>query len=285
MPTIRLKSFHAEFYQKIKELHDTQEARQIALMVMEEVLSIQKEDIFSGKSIFISKKKEALIENIFERLLKNEPVQYVLGKAYFYDRYFQVNSSVLIPRQETEELVYKIISDYQHINQLDILDIGTGSGCIAITLALELPQSQVWALDINSHAINTAQINANSLNSTVNYLIYDILSKQDLPGMYDLIVSNPPYVTESEKKDLHKQVIDYEPHTSLFVPDDDPLIFYRHIAKKSLDSLRPGGHLYFEINRQFARQTADLLTGYGYKNVKIYNDLNDNPRIARATKP
>lgn len=285
MPTIRLKSYHAELYQRLLELHDIQEARQIAMMVLEEILSIQKEDIFSGKSIFISKKKEALLENIFERLLKNEPVQYVLGKAHFYDRSFLVNSSVLIPRQETEELVFKIIADHQHVSKLSILDIGTGSGCIAITLALELPNSQVWALDIDSQAVDTAQMNAGSLNASVKYFVFDILSKEDLPGKYDLIVSNPPYVTENEKTDLHKQVLDYEPHTALFVPNEDPLLFYRHIAKKSLDSLQPNGHLYFEINRQFAKQTAELLTEYGYKNVNTFNDLNDNPRIVCATKP
>ncbi len=285
MPTIRLKSFYNELHLKLSELHDVQEARQIALMVLEEVISVQMKDILSGKSMFIPKEKEAQLEKILDRLLQNEPVQYVLGKAYFYDRDFQVNPAVLIPRQETEELVFKVIADNQHLNRLDILDIGTGSGCIAITLALELPRSQVWALDIDSRAIKIAKINARSLNAQVEYFNFDILSKQELPGMYDVIVSNPPYVTESEKTDLHKQVLDYEPEAALFVPDEDPLIFYRHIAKKSLDNLHPDGHLYFEINQQFARQILNLLMEYGYKNVNIYNDLNDNPRIVRATKP
>ena len=285
MPTIRLKSFYNELHLKLGELHNIQEARQIALIVLEEVISIQMKDILSGKSMFIPKNKEAQLEKILDRLLKNEPVQYVLGKTYFYDRSFQVNPAVLIPRQETEELVFKIVADHQHLHQLEILDIGTGSGCIAVTLVLELPRSQVWALDIDSRAIKTAMINADSLNARVNNFNFDILSKQSLPGMYDVIVSNPPYVTESEKNTLHKQVIDYEPHTALFVPDEDPLVFYRHIAKKSLDSLRQGGHLYFEINQQFAVQTADLLTGFGYENVAIYNDLNDKPRIVCATKP
>lgn len=285
MPAIQLKSFHDNIYQRLKNLHeDHHEARQIAFMILEEGLSVRVEEILSDKKIQISNDRLKELESMVERLLQYEPVQHVLGKAYFFGRDFTVDPSVLIPRQETEELVFRVIEDNRSSDRTDILDIGTGSGCIAITLSLELPHSRVWALDTDRNAIITTRINARSLDARVHMFTFDVLSKQSLPGLYDIIVSNPPYVTESEKTGLQKQVLDYEPHTALFVPDDEPLIFYHHIAKKATQSLHPGGKLYFEINERFALETAALLGEHGYKDVQIFDDLNKKPRIIRASK-
>ncbi len=282
MPDVHLKKLYKELLHKMKGLHGEREMREMAFTILEETLSVRREEVLADKKIDIPGEKAGQLEQIILDIANGKPVQYATGKAYCYGRNFTVNPSVLIPRQETEELIFRVIEDHREKNEVDILDVGTGSGCIAVTLALDLPASRVWALDKSPRALKTARINARTLNAQVHLFTFDILSRQHLPGLYDVIVSNPPYVTKSEKEYMHRQVLDFEPEMALFVPDEDPLVFYRYIAEKALDSLHHKGKLYFEINERFAKETSDLLTSFGYGNVTVFEDLNNKPRIIRA---
>jgi release factor glutamine methyltransferase len=284
MPSVHLKKIYREILHKLKSLHEDREAKEIAFIILEETLSVEREEILADKKTELSSETEVWLKRVIQDVSDGKPVQYATGKAYCYGRSFIVNPSVLIPRQETEELLFRVIEDHREASEADILDMGTGSGCIAITLALDLPGSRVWALDNDPEALKAARINARTLNARVHLFTFDMLSRDSLPGLYDVIVSNPPYVTESEKMQMHKQVLNHEPPAALFVPDDDPLLFYRHIAKKALDSLHHHGKLYFEINERFAREISGLLKSSGYKEITLFDGLNKKPRIVRAVK-
>ncbi len=284
MSPVHLKKIYREILHELKSLHGEREAKEMAFVILEEVLSAEREEILTDKKIEVSSEKTVQLERIIRDVSNGMPVQYATGKAYCYGRSFFVNPSVLIPRQETEELLFRVIEDHRETKEMDILDAGTGSGCIAITLALDLPGSRVWALDNDPEALKTARLNAQSLGARVHLFAFDMLSRDSLPGLYDVIVSNPPYVTESEKTLMHKQVLNHEPPAALFVPDDDPLLFYRHLAVKAFDSLHHHGKLYFEINERFAKETSELLKSSGYYDVTVFNDLNKKPRIIRAIK-
>ncbi len=285
MPSIQLKNFYRELHHRLKARHEDREARQLAFVILEETFSAKREDILAHKNIEVSNEQATYLEKVIREILQGKPVQYATGKAYCYGRRFTVNPSVLIPRQETEELIFRITEDYRQSGEVDILDIGTGSGCIAISLSLELPKSRVWALDKYPEALKTARINARALHARIHLFAFDVLSDRHLPGLYDVIVSNPPYVTEGEMAFMHNRILDYEPPGALFVTDKDPLIFYRNIAKKALQSLHPQGKLYFEINERFAGEIRELLSSYGYKDLAVYEDLNKKPRILSATNP
>jgi len=227
------------------------------------------------------------------RLEGGEPIQYVLGRACFCGRSFAVAPGVLIPRPETEELC-RLIIDTHPSESLNILDIGTGSGCIAITLALEMPDAEVEAVDISPEALAIAGANAARLGAKVSFHQYDILSEDSPPlgrgrgwgapstPKYDIIVSNPPYICERERADMERNVLDYEPHTALFVPDDDPLLFYRTIGQKALTMLVPGGILCFEINPLYCDQLIELLRSQGYCEVETVSDSFGKRRFVTA---
>ena len=227
------------------------------------------------------------VQQCLERLLRHEPLQYVLGEASFYGRDFKVTPAVLIPRPETEELVQRIIKTYQHQSQARFLDIGTGSGCIPITLAAELPTAQVWGLDISEQALAVARANAEALQQDVTWLHQDIL--QEMPALevnsLDAVISNPPYVLEKEKALMRENVLAFEPHLALFVPNEDPLLFYWRIAQVAMELLKPGGRLFFEINEQYARQTTSMLQGLGYLEVQLFQDLRGKDRMTEAVWP
>ncbi|MEG2606721.1 MAG: peptide chain release factor N(5)-glutamine methyltransferase [Mucinivorans sp.] len=216
-----------------------------------------------------------LTSEVENRLLNGEPVQYIIGSTDFYGRRFAVTPSVLIPRGETEELVRFIVNDLGRNFAGSIVDIGTGSGAIAITLALELPLARLSALDISSEALLVATNNAKQNNVNVNFSQVDILTCPPFAG--DIVVSNPPYVTGDERQSMHINVLDHEPSLALFVPSDDPLLFYRKIATNTICN-----KIYFEINERFGPQMKDLLEGLGYLNVKIIKDLNGRDRICTA---
>lgn len=226
----------------------------------------------------------ARIQEIASRLLHDEPIQYVLGEAQFYGLNFTVTPDTLIPRPETEQMVDMIVDENKG-NDLRVLDVGTGSGCIAVSLALNLKWPQVTAIDISEQAIKVAQNNAKSNKAKVQYLQADALHLSALPDEpYDIIVSNPPYICNNEKEDMEANVLNYEPHTALFVPDSDPQLFYRAIAQYAVDALKPGGRLYFEGNRAYVDDTAKMLTCMGFSDVQVHLDSYGNRRFVTATR-
>lgn len=218
-----------------------------------------------------------LTQVVEERLLNGEPVQYIIGYTEFYGRRFYVDPSVLIPRGETEELVRLVASDLDRNFSGTILDIGTGSGIIAVSLALELPRAKVTAIDVSNEALKITAKNANINNAKIDLIQQSIL--EDRSFVYDVIVSNPPYVTMAERQFMHRNVLDFEPELALFVEDDDPLIYYRNIAQKAQCN-----KIYFEINEQFAEQTIELLKTCGFTHIKVIKDIHDRDRICTAQK-
>ncbi|TDQ14626.1 release factor glutamine methyltransferase [Algoriphagus boseongensis] len=273
---------YQEFSQKLSleltPLYDSQEAQNLVEWLLEHHLGLKRMDLFKFM------KEEALPEVLYsdlERLKEGEPIQYILGHCPFYGRDFKVNQHTLIPRNETEELVHLIIKENPKPG-LKILDIGTGTGCIPISLSLEMTSPEVFGLDISEGAIEVAKENALKNRAQVKFLNCDILkSFPDLPQL-DIIVSNPPYVPQSEKKEMHQNVVEFEPHLALFVPDSDPLVFYRVIAEKSKDLLNPGGKLYFEIYEKAGTEISDLLKNLGFDQIKLHKDLNGKDRIISA---
>lgn len=270
-----------EYSQRLQEIYPKQEAESLVYWLMEHFLAIKRKDILIGKTIHTI---PPALEQAVEKLLKGLPIQYIIESAPFYGREFKVNRSVLIPRNETEELVHLIIKE-NNLPGLKILDLGSGSGCIPITLALELDQALVSGVDISKEAVHLAELNASELGATVNFSKLDVLL-EDFPSLeWDILVSNPPYVRGSEKAQMQQNVLDYEPHLALFVPDEDPLLFYRVISQKGKAVLKTGGKLYFEINEAFGQQVQAMMEDLGYIHIKCLKDLNKRDRIVSAIKP
>jgi release factor glutamine methyltransferase len=249
-------------------------------IIATELLGVSQMAYFLKDDIALTAEQEALLDNAIERLKKQEPIQYILGYSDFCGLRFKVTPATLIPRPETSELVEWIAGEATC--GANILDIGTGSGCIAISLAHKLPQSKVTAWDISNEALAVATENSKANNCPVTFEQVDILAYQPTDAQFDIIVSNPPYIKENEKEAMHSNVLDWEPHTALFVPDSDPLLFYRTIAKKGLAISKPGGSLYFEINRAHGKETMDMLAALGYTNIELRKDFADNDRMIRA---
>ena len=223
------------------------------------------------------------IDKVVDELLAHCPIQYIFGNTYFHGHRFNVDRSTLIPRPETEELV-DMIADENTDSDLSVLDAGTGSGCIAISLALALRFPKVVAIDVSEQALDVARRNAEELHAKVEFLRRDMLTLSGDDGAYDIIVGNPPYIADSERSAMDSNVIDYEPATALFVPDSDPLRFYRALAHFGRTALRSGGKLYFEINSRFPKEMERLLTDMGYGDVEIRDDMQRLPRFAVAKK-
>ncbi len=273
------KQLYDYFFRRL-EVYDERERRQITEIVLEYFLDVDRTSILVDSAIEpVSDELKQDFRNVAKRINALEPVQYVLGEARFYGFDFFVTPDVLIPRPETEELVDAIQKQYKQTDKPKIIDIGTGSGCIAISLALLLPNADISALDISEKAIEIAKDNIEENEVEVKLYCGDVLTN-DLPeNEYDVIVSNPPYITEKEKEFMSSNVLDHEPHLALFVPNDKPLLFYERIAELGLKSLKKGGKLYFEINEQFAKETQAMLVSKGYKNVEVIQDLQDKDRI------
>lgn len=267
----------------LQDIYPPQELKSLTMMIWCDLLGMDALDIYLGKDINLSESKLHELENILLRLRKNEPVQYIRGVANFLGRPFHVAPGVLIPRPETEELVELIISE-NNLQAPRILDIGTGSGCIAVSLSLEIPQARVTAWDVSEVALLIARRNNEELGASVSFEKRDAFEEVECKESFDCIVSNPPYVTESEKGEMEPNVLNWEPELALFVPDDDPLRFYRRIAVLGKSLLCPGGKLYFEINRMYGIPTIDMLVGMGYKEPRIIKDISGNDRIVTAYK-
>jgi release factor glutamine methyltransferase len=271
-----LRKLFEEYQEGLQKLYPKNEAESLVVWLFEEFLGKKRLDIMHGDvEIEIPNQLKAA----FQELLQGKPIQYIIGKAPFYGREFFVNPAVLIPRNETEELVHLIIKENSS-KDLRILDIGTGSGCIPITLALEMERPKVFALDISEEALKVAEQNAKSLGASLEFLKLDILMEEIPEGNLDILVSNPPYVRYSEKSMMHQNVLEHEPHLALFVFDEDPLLFYRLIASKAKKALKSGGKLYFEINEALASDIQKLLENQGYSQIRIVKDLNGKDRMA-----
>lgn len=257
------------------------EVRSLTNLILKDVCGLSDTDIAIRKFNNLSDDKLLLIKDIIGRLQNYEPYQYIIGKSNFFEMEFKVNPSVLIPRPETEELVEWIILENK-FSGLSILDIGTGSGCIAITLAKHIHAPKVFAWDISQEALDIASYNAKMNGVVVGFSQVDVLA--DIPGnmQFDIIVSNPPYIAEKEREEMESNVLDYEPEISLFVPDNNPLVFYERISEIAKNLLKPRGKLYFEINRDKGDEIKSLLVNNGFVNVQIRKDISGNERMVGA---
>lgn len=274
---------YRELWRTLEPLYGNGEARAITDYVLDVCFGLSKADILCGAVEEMTAEKTAEQNKIFGRLMEGEPVQYVLGRAEFCGRWFSVRPGVLIPRPETEELCAWITADSKASASPKVLDIGTGSGCIAITLQLDMPESKVTAWDISADALDVARENAQQLGANVNFVKLDALNAKP-EGEWDVIVSNPPYICEKEKKDMAVNVLEHEPHTALFVPDADPLLFYRAITRLAVQTLSKGGRLYFEINPIYADDTCRMMRAEGMTAVELRSDMYGKQRMAKGVK-
>ena len=278
-----IEDSYNEMLKKLSTLYPKREAENILAYIFEDIFKQRKP--YSLEKQF-NQQQTVLLDIILTRLLLHEPWQYIVGEADFYGEKFIVNSSVLIPRPETEELVFNILSESKLAN-LNVLDIGTGSGCIAIMLSKKMKNARVHAIDICPMALDTAAENAERLSSTVKFWLCDILKPQcrkSLP-VFDIIVSNPPYINPKEKKQMADNVVKYEPHNALFTSNDDSLEFYREILNFANEGhLTEGGKLYFELNQYLAIETEVLAKSLGFNNTKIIRDLQNAPRMLSVSK-
>lgn len=261
------------------EFETEDEAEAIAFLVLEDLFQITRMNILVGKDIDISNSEEEKIESILSQLKKGKPIQHILGKVEFYGRQFLVNPNVLIPRRETEELVHLILENYPDLSEQMIVDIGTGSGIIPITIAKERKHCEVFAVDISSSALATAKRNSLLNHANVSFIQADILEEDlDLPKA-NIWISNPPYVMEKEKAEMQTKVFEYEPSNALFVPDHDALVFYVRISQLAFEHLVPDGELYFEINEQFGQEVKKLMENRGFRDVKVMGDMQGKDRF------
>lgn len=264
-------------------LYDEREAQAIARMVAEDAFGLTTTDIYMGKVSELSTDDGTKLAEIMRRLCNGEPIQYVLGHAGFYGRSFGVGQGVLIPRPETERLI-PLLADAAD-GEFSLLDIGTGSGCIAITAALEYPQARVSAWDISPTALSIAQANARKMGASVAFALQDALKAPHDVEKWDVVVSNPPYICEQERASMAPNVVDHEPEIALFVPDDDPLRFYRPITHYASVALKPGGRLLFEINPLYADPLLRLILDTGFAHAEAIDDQFGKQRFIIATKP
>jgi len=289
-----------EIIKNIRDIYEQNESNNIAELLIESITKLSRsERIIDGNRI-LSIAQENLLHSSNFRLQKHEPIQYIINEAWFAGMRFYVDKNVLIPRPETEELVEWVVEEYRIENTEDriqnaeyrvqnsgfkILDVGTGSGCIAIALKNKLPLSEVWACDISDQALNIARINADALQATIDFVPLNFLDpgqRRQLPNV-DVIVSNPPYVPQNEKTEMKRNVVEYEPSTALFVTDDDPLIFYKAIAEFGREKLNKGGRIYAEIHENLGEPVKGLFLSEGYQTVQLKKDLQEKDRMIKAT--
>lgn len=284
---MQVKQYRSQFIQELSSIYDAAEAESFFYLILETKKQLKRIDLALQPDLTFTEEEIQDWNLILEQLKKEIPLQYLLGKTQFYGLEFEVNENVLIPRQETEELVDWIIQSQQSAvssQQLSILDIGTGSGCIAISLAKNIPNAQVFAIDVSEKALATAQKNAVKNAVNVTFIHKNILETADLGKEFDIIVSNPPYVRNLEKEEIRKNVLDYEPHLALFVEDDNALVFYRKIAELAQKNLSPNGQLFFEINQYLGKEMIEMLEKMNFKNIELRKDIYGNDRMVFGEK-
>ncbi len=277
---VSVNALSQQIQQAIASMYPEREAKAIAQAYLNMVCGATTLDILLEKTV----EEPVDFAADLSRLAAGVPLQYVTGKAYFFDRLFSLNAATLIPRPETEELVSQVLNLMGN-KPTRVLDIGTGSGCIAISLALEAPQAQLSAWDVAKEAIAQAQENADHLGAEVDFKQQNVFDWSSDQTIWDIIVSNPPYVLNAEKAEMEAHVVNHEPHVALFVPDEDPLLFYRVIGEMAQLRLKPGGFLCFEINRAFGAQNVSLAEAQGFENIQLLKDFHGNDRILIAQRP
>jgi release factor glutamine methyltransferase len=292
-----LKQYKSHFFNSLKNIQDEQEIESFFFILTEYLHNLKRVDVALNPNFELSDAEVEKWNAILLDLLKEKPIQYITGEAWFYGLRFEVNENTLIPRPETEELVEFILKETSNFqlpaSSLNILDIGTGTGCIPILLKANLPQANVSAIDVSEKALDVAKRNADLNKVEINFIQANILEVEDLsilstsnsqlPASIDIIVSNPPYVRNLEKQEIKKNVLDYEPHLALFVEDTDALLFYRKIAQLALKNLSPNGLLFFEINQYLGKETLELLESLGFKNIELKKDIYRNDRMIRCS--
>lgn len=279
---MKIKQYRTQFIKELSSLYDAYEAESFFYLILENKYNLRQIDLALNHELAFSDADLEVLESFLIELKKEVPIQYLLGKTNFYGLDFEVNENVLIPRPETEELVDWIINENKILDKtkkLKILDIGTGSGCIAISLAKNLPNAEVYAMDVSKRAIETAKKNARNNNAKIIFILKSVLELEILKSNFDIIVSNPPYVRHLEKQEIKKNVLDYEPHLALFVDDNDALVFYRKIAELAQKNLLEKGQLYFEINQYLGKEMTELLEKMDFKNIELRKDIYDNYRM------
>jgi len=292
---LKAKDLKDIFHKELDAIYGKDEVTSFFYLSIEHHLNVARIQLILDSEFTLTKDETDVFFTILEDLKQQKPIQYILGETEFYGLQFKVNENVLIPRPETEELVDWIIKDSKFKSQnsepIKILDIGTGSGCIAISLAKHLSEAQVFAVDISESAIKMAKENADRNGIEVEFIKANILESslwEDVAlqqiGFFDVIVSNPPYVRELEKQEIKPNVLDNEPHLALFVENDNPLIFYKAITDFAVDKLKSNGSLYFEINQYLGQETKQLLVDAEFKDIQLRKDLNGNDRMLKGTK-
>ena len=278
---MRIKQYRTQFIKELSPFYDAYEAESFFYLILENKHKLRQIDLALNHELTFSDADLAIWGGFLNELKKEVPIQYLLGKTNFYGLDFEVNENVLIPRPETEELVEWIINENKEgkSKKIKVLDIGTGSGCIAISLAKNLPNAEVYGIDVSKKAIETAKRNAINNNVDITFMYQNILDTDVLTCNFDIIVSNPPYVRNLEKEEIKKNVLDYEPHLALFVDDNDALVFYRKIAALAKSGLKESGQLYFEINQYLGKEMTDLLEKMDFKNIELRKDIYDNDRM------
>lgn len=273
---------HRNFMFPLTKLYDEQEARSITNLVFSDLLGYDTIKLILNEKDLLPASVFEQLDHVLHQLLSHRPVQYVLGKADFYGLSLKVNEHTLIPRPETEELVHWILQEHQEFSEIRILDIGTGSGCIPVSIGKNRPQWKITAIDISDGALKVAKENAEQNQVQVNFELQDVFLFEPAE-QYHLIISNPPYVLNSEKQEMRKNVLDHEPHAALFVDDQDALKYYTRIAELASQKLYPGGVLYLEINEQKGAEMITMLSGYGFSDVELRQDLSGRDRMIKAT--
>ncbi|QTV05409.1 peptide chain release factor N(5)-glutamine methyltransferase [Faecalibacter bovis] len=270
-----IQDIHNRFIEELQNLYDSTEIQAIFRYYIEIRLNIIDSYLFNDDKLDFEIKG---FDSDLNQLKEGKPIQQIVGRAFFYDYFFRVNEYTLIPRPETEELIYLISEQYNKELELNVIDLGTGSGCIPITIKKIFPRANVSAIDISNEALAVAKQNSEELNAPVNFIQQDLLLEFDLNQKFDIIVSNPPYIRELEKADMHKNVLNYEPHLALFVTNEDPLLFYRRVAEFGLSHLNTGGKIFCEINQYLGKETKEMFQQF-YKNVILHQDISGNDRI------
>ena len=287
VPSNLVKDIRKYYCNQLCSIYENDEASAMILILLEHYFNIDRIKMALEPDLRLSESEMLTFHFAVKDLLKNKPIQYIIGETEFCDMKFKVNENVLIPRPETSELVMNIVKRQKTKDkrQLSILDIGTGSGCIAISLAKRIPNSKVYALDISEKALAVAKENAINNDADITFIHDDILSiKNNIENTFDIIVSNPPYVRELEKKDMRNNVLEWEPHNALFVSDNDPLIFYRNILEFAKTNLSQDGEIWFEINEYLGKEMTDLCKEYGFSDIEIFKDFREKDRVVKVHK-